>query len=471
MVQLQIQALIQLERQIPASFKLNLTDDEIDIKEIKRLLPKKRLAAIANWQGKQVFIKCFYGVSFTKYATREAKGITYFKEAEINTPLLLKKIVDTKQQAVLFIFEYINADAFSTQTRPPSQALEQAIAMIAKMHQRQIIQTDIHLENFLLTDNKTYLIDAGMVQKKYHLSPFQCQYNLALFLMEFSPFIDLSYLSLLDIYHQNNHKIKLTLDALKKEINRLRKKREFHYIYKKVFRNCSAFKVRKTLTQYIAIKRDKESPEIQTLCTNPDAYLAQSHILKSGHSATVGLLEIDHKKYILKRYNRKNWLHFILRSLIPSRAAVSWRNGHLLLSYHLITPTPIALIEQRIGWFRGKSWLLLAYLEGETLMDYFQDHSKQAKSKTFLTKLTQFIHILPTIQVSHGDFKAPNILIQKNQQLCFIDLDGMRSHRTKKTFNQAYLADLKRLERDIGKQLGKHFFIQLKSGIKDENMG
>jgi len=455
------QALSELGRSLPDTFELRFDQTILEIREIKRILPKKRFAALAYWQNKRVFVKCFYGKQFNKYVQREQIGIQNLVNANLPSPTLLATLTDS-QNACILIFQYIKTtQTFSTQDSPTLNILKKSVELIAKMHVKNLLQTDIHLDNFLIKQDLIYIIDAGLIKKyKKNLTVKQRGDNLSLFLMEFSPFLNLFLDILLPIYNQYFEQ-PLTIAEIKKTIFKQRKKRERHYIYKKVMRNCSAIKVRKTWRRYIAIKRDQDQPEIEQLCQNPDDYLEQSKIIKSGHSATVGLLEISGKRYLLKRYNRKNWVHFIIRSLIASRAAVSWRNGFLLRSYHIETPMPIALIEQRWGFLRGRSWLLLEYIEGQTLMNYFEKFPKKAEHPFFLDQLAQFVDTLATIRVSHGDLKAPNLLLTTDNKLYFIDLDAMTSHNQLKTFNPAFLKDLKRLERDIMGQVNTDFLFKL----------
>ncbi len=462
MKSLTIEQLLAQKRDIPPQFILNIDQQSFEIKEIKRLLPKRRIAALAIWQDQMVFIKLFFGKHYQRYATRELNGIDCFKQTQVAYPQLLNYFNDQSAHAALLVFELIENSHTLLDTQTDPKNLKSIIDIMATLHQKNILQTDIHLDNFLLTKDKIYIIDAGMVKaSKNKLSVDQRLNNLATLFIQFSPLYPLILDDLLSHYNALFNDQKIQLIDLEKQILKQRKQRESHYMYKKVFRNCTLFLMRQTSYRYFIITRDLYTKNIENLCSDPDQYLEQARIIKSGRTAKVGIVTLDHKQYLLKRYNRKNWFHFIARSLFKSRAAVSWQNGHLLQLYDIETPSPVALIEQRWQFFRGHSWLLLEYDEGQDLLAFF--NQSNAINPEFLEKLQVFITILPKILVSHGDFKAPNILLKKNGDLSFIDLDGMRAHRSFKSFYPYYLNDLERLKRDIGQYIDPDFFVKLES--------
>ena len=67
---------------------------------------------------------------------------------------------------------------------------------------------------------------------------------------------------------------------------------------------------------------------------------------------------------VVKRYNMKSVSHRISRLFRRSRASRAWSYGHLLNSLGIRTPHPIALIEERFGFLRGKAYLITEYCSG-----------------------------------------------------------------------------------------------------------
>jgi serine/threonine-protein kinase RIO1 len=64
-----------------------------------------------------------------------------------------------------------------------------------------------------------------------------------------------------------------------------------------------------------------------------------------------------------------------------------------------------------------------------------------------LLALDALLRQMVTARLSHGDFKANNLLLRDNH-LAIIDLDSMRQHNSEEKFRRAFARDLKRLLRN-----------------------
>ena len=64
-----------------------------------------------------------------------------------------------------------------------------------------------------------------------------------------------------------------------------------------------------------------------------------------------------------------------------------------------------------------------------------------------LVPLTTLIGRLYAAQISHGDLKATNLIVDKGK-VVLMDLDGLRIHRTRKRFSRHYRKDCERLLRN-----------------------
>ncbi|MGB1686764.1 MAG: hypothetical protein ACPHE0_09880, partial [Pseudomonadales bacterium] len=62
---------------------------EVTIRKVLRLLPARRIVAVAEVDGLEVLVKIFVGRSAARYGRREVKGVTALKEAGVETPALL----------------------------------------------------------------------------------------------------------------------------------------------------------------------------------------------------------------------------------------------------------------------------------------------------------------------------------------------------------------------------------------------
>ena len=148
---------------------------------------------------------------------------------------------------------------------------------------------------------------------------------------------------------------------------------------------------------------------------------------------------------VVKRYNLKNIWHAFGRSWRPSRAWHSWREGHRLRFYGIATPEPLALVEERFGPLRRRAFLVNAFCPGRDLLEILSaDAEPPAEIAAALLALFGTLHAL---RISHGDFKATNLLWHDGQ-VVLIDLDAMTQHRSSRTHAQAWRRDRARFLRN-----------------------
>ena len=129
---------------------------------------------------------------------------------------------------------------------------------------------------------------------------------------------------------------------------------------------------------------------------------------------------------------------------MPSRAAVSWKNGHLLEFNHIPTAKPLLMLENRWGAFRGRSYVLTEYIGGIHAFDYFEQNLVATEREAMAIKINTLIKHLHQSGFVHGDLKAHNIWIKGNEPI-LIDLDGMEREQ-----QPLIEKDWLRLHRDLG---------------------
>jgi len=118
---------------------------------------------------------------------------------------------------------------------------------------------------------------------------------------------------------------------------------------------------------------------------------------------------------------------------MPSRAADSWKNGHLLEFNHIPTAKPLLML----------SYVLTEYIEGCHAFDYFESSHPLGEREAMAVKINTLIKHLHQSGFVHGDLKAHNIWIKGNEPI-LIDLDGMEREQ------QPLIAkDWSRLHRDL----------------------
>lgn len=440
------------------SFVLRLIDgSEFVCEQVVRVLPGRRLVCRGAWNGRAIFAKLFFGKSAASYAKRDREGSQWLHSAQVLTPDLLHSTELTPKISVLIyaaIENTQNAEHYWHERPQLYDVLAKSLVnTLAKHHSAGLIQTDLHLKNFLIQEQvadelKVYTLDGDGIRKIGRLG-IKCKRlrNLATLFSKFDVLNDVSipalyrqYCSAMGVYYSvadERHVIKLVWH-IRHRVSRT-------YADKKVFRTCTDVTVAKSFKHFHALAADVLT-NAQTV--NLDTYLVDSKAnLKNGNTCTVGLGDFANQRVVIKRYNIKNLWHGISRALRPSRAAVSWANAHRLIISNITTPKPLALIEDRWGCLRGRAYFLSAYVDAPDVTQFFAQQPDVELQKTAAQSLANLFLKLYLLRFAHGDCKASNIKIVHGEPV-LIDLDSMCSYGacwlSNWRFEQAHVKDLKR---------------------------
>jgi len=413
-----------------------------------RVVPGRREVYRGEWQGQGVFAKIFLGKDALKYAKRDADGIAILQQEHIATPKLLHAGTGTMHSGelvqVIVLEEIKNSKNIEElwPTLKPKARLELAkklVKVIALHHDADIIHTDLHLKNFLVTDDFVYTLDGDGIRQYAGLTYKRALHNLAEMVSKFDALEQAEWLQqLLDAYHTIiSWHLPMGAEQVASLANHYRLKAVNNYA-NKVFRNCTDVSVSQSTSAFQAWSNAFDLPKDLDL----DALLESGARLKSGKTCTVGLAEIAGKQIVIKRYNIKDLAHAFSRAFRPSRAAVSWGNAHRLKLLGIPTAAPIALLETRkFGFLRGKAYFLTEFINVPDAMEFFaQTQDKGARTDAVKNICTLFYRLY-LLQISHGDMKATNIKMQGTQP-ALVDLDAMRQHR--RTCLKAHVRDLRR---------------------------
>jgi hypothetical protein len=120
----------------------------------------------------------------------------------------------------------------------------------------------------------------------------------------------------------------------------------------------------------------------------------------------VSLAEIDGIKTVIKRYNIKSFWHGINRACRQTRAAGSWANAHRLNILGIATPKPIALIEERFGYFRGKAYFLSEYLDAPDASTFFAQIKNKKSQAEAIQNIVEMFYRMYLLKLSHGEKKT-----------------------------------------------------------------
>lgn len=450
--------LAQSGRQPPLPLSLDLPESSLQFDRWLRVLPGQRYVGLARWQGQPVLAKVLVGPKGIKNFHKELAGAQYLATPPLDSPRLLVQTL--LSDGGCLVFEYLaesqslgeawQAVAHELSCTQAQQAiLAEALQAIAQLHRLGLWQSDLHLDNLLRHQNKLYWIDGGGVQVEalgQPLSSVRIEENLGVFFAQLSPELSLHLDALLSLYQQHNPVV-LSLAAVSEHCARVRRWRVRDYL-KKAGRDCSLFSAQRGATGLRVVWR-AALPELETLLQAPDTFIAQGHIYKTGGAATVARVLYQGKPLVVKRYNIKNFAHWLKRFWRPSRAWHSWLEAQRLKLSGIATPLPLAVMERRWCGLRGPAWLVSEYLDGSDILTCFADHLDGSVPEQQLQALDRLFAALVRERISHGDLKGYNILWDAQLgQWSLIDLDAMQQHTSDSRFAKAYRQDRARFLRN-----------------------
>ncbi|UVM27949.1 lipopolysaccharide kinase InaA family protein [Pseudomonas sp. B21-021] len=432
---------------------------DLQLLSLLRVLPGQRYVGAGVWRGRPVLAKLLVGSKAARHFQRELEGVKLLAAQGMTTPLLLADGLKDGEGGWL-LFEFLEGaeslgDAWSKVESLPvladeqSAVLAEALGAIGQLHGKGLWQEDLHLDNLLRHGGQLYLIDgAGICAENagQPLSRHKVLENLGVFFAQLPKSLEPFTEELLVYYLLSNSEHALPLEALQKQIDKVRAWRLKDYLIK-VGRECTLFSVKRGAFGLRSIRREEE-PAMLPVLEQADALLDQGHLYKTGGAASVGKVEVAGRPLVIKRYNIKNFAHWLKRFWRPSRAWHSWREGNRLAFLGIATPKPLAVLETRFFWLRSKAYLITEHLAGPDIIERFAPYVESGEApESELQALDQLFARLIAERISHGDFKGHNLFWQEDRW-ALIDLDSMCQHGSVGSFAPAYARDRARFMRN-----------------------
>ncbi|GAB7530780.1 lipopolysaccharide kinase InaA family protein [Pseudomonas sp. 3A(2025)] len=432
---------------------------ELQLLSLLRVLPGQRYVGAGVWRGRTVLAKLLVGNKAARHFQRERDGVLLLAELGITTPLLLADGLQDGEGGWL-LFEFLEqapslGAAWEQVQHLPAladeqqQVLGEALAAIGQLHLKGLWQEDLHLDNLLRHAGKLYWIDGAGIcveQPGQPLSRQKVLDNLGVFFAQlpkrFEPFTE----ELLVHYLLSNGEHGLPVEALQKQIDKVRQWRLKDFL-SKTCRECSLFSVVDNASGFQAIRRDEVEAMLPVL-DRADELLEAGHLYKTGGAASVGRVDVQGRPLVIKRYNIKNFSHWLKRFWRPSRAWHSWREANRLMFLEIATPKPLAVREQRFFGLRHKAWLVTEFLPGPDIIERFAPYVTTGEvPEAELQALEQLFAQLIRERISHGDFKGHNLFWHQDRW-ALIDLDAMQQHTSQAAFAAAFARDRARFMRN-----------------------
>ena len=179
----------------PTRFRLDKDDggkgdgEVIEFDDVLRDLPGRRVSGRATWHGRDVFVKVrFGGPSALRRIEAEANVARVVAERGFATPKVLgvmrcRAVTNSEpddgdastatSSGAALVLEWIDAAPLSTALDPrlaPADAappLRSLVGLMARLHDAGLNQTDLHFENFLVTDPKVHSADVRSTASSY----------------------------------------------------------------------------------------------------------------------------------------------------------------------------------------------------------------------------------------------------------------------------------------------------------------
>ncbi len=416
------------------------------------VIPGQHCAIQTQWGGQTVIIKTF---SSKRQAARVLQSSELLTANAIPTPKLLHQAWAQGKTLYVLIFEFVQPaydwDVLWKQSddNKRDKLVCGLIAVMANLHNAGLIQCTLTIDNFLISHHCIYLLAEGQVKKVTQRASVGWQVglkNLALLLAAL-PVASIEKYEIYYRYYIQKRQMAFTL----LELNYLTKwiqqsHRQSLYAYqRKVFSEGQEFVAQKNWRHVWICDWAFDTTAMRILLNDPEAILEgpTAKIMKACATTTVSQVTINGHKLVVKRYNIKGFWHSLRRALRTTRAAISWRSAHSLRLAQIATPKPVAMIEKRYGPLRSTSYYVSEYVAGNSLLDYATEKNPVEELMFIADKITHLFGRLADAQITHGDFKATNILLAGSQPI-LLDLDALRFHRCAWYWRQAAKRDRKR---------------------------
>ncbi len=420
--------------------------------ESLRLLPGRRLTALAICSNREYVIKVFapYRRAQNEFQS-EIKGYELLHNTSHTMPLrvyygladdgvniiIYQHLAHARTLKDIFLHQPSISDA-------AKKYFSQLIDLFVRFRRNNLIHEDPHLENFLLNSDKIYILDTGAVRKVDN--EYLIDRNVALMFAQFPRSL-----------HVESLWLERYLRGLGKDINSphaeeliklIRKQQQWResHVLKKIYRECTAFHVRSTTYGRLIMDRDYLCGGLINVISDPEHMFDNENtvMLKQGNTSTVGIINVDNRQYVAKRYNIKNFSHRLKLTWRESRASRSWRNAHRLQLRGIHTAKPVALVECLQGRLKGVSLYVMEYVAGSNSDEFFRrQHATEKAKNDVAIKMLGLIEELATGGLVHGDLKSTNFIIHGNEPV-LIDLDAMKTVNNHRLLLQGVERDRRR---------------------------
>lgn len=192
----------------------------------------------------------------------------------------------------------------------------------------------------------------------------------------------------------------------------------------------SGFLRRETQLRSAIIDPNLPRDLIEQLWRDPEALIQSGEMMRLTSLRRTVRLTWASQQYVLKQY-RPTWWHFVRQLPLSSWSASTFKATIKLINAGVVTPRPVACIENRWGSLRRDSFLMYEYVEGVTLRSYLKAKAKQPRplAEHLSRQIRDLWQRLEDLRASLDDAHTGNFIVCPAGNLWIIDLDNTRFHR------------------------------------------
>ncbi len=428
-----------------------------------RLLPGRRLTALSVCGGMEYIIKIFLSNRYAQKEFRsELRGYELLHDYSYDMPSRIYHGPASDGVSII-IYEYLDqartlSDIFSHQ--PPvdgagKKYFLQLMDLFVRFRKDRLVHRDPHLGNFLLRGDTIYIVDMGAIYKvynKYLISESMSlgrnyriaasisinnqhlmDKNLALMFARFPKALHIESLYLKSYLRElNKGDSEAHARVLVKWMERRQQGLESKFlgnIYReKTSGECTAFHVRSDRYRRLIINRHYLQDELINFISDVGNVFNNENtvLLKQESTKTVGIVSVDSRQYVVRRYNIPNFVHRLKLMGYENQVSRSWRNAHRLQFRGMRTAKPVALMECFNGRSKGMALYVTEYIPGSNADEFFrQEHLPEEIKNDIAMKIIGFMDELAMGRLVHGNPKLTSFVIDGNEPV-LINLDTMK---------------------------------------------
>ena len=355
-----------------------------------REVPQKKTVYDGSLNKSDVIIKIFIN---KQDFLKELKGVLLLISGSVKTPRILFQgkqkenwiIAYEKIENAQSVFEFLNSEKNEIKK---NKVIANVILINEDMAQKNLIQKDNYLKNYLINKNGViYVIDGEQIKKINYFNYLIKWKYLALLISK----LDINQFNF--IVKKFNYKNNIFFQYF----YHFSKYKEIIKFKKKCLRNSTDFETYFMDNQKIIKKR--ESFFNESILKTID----KQNIIKDGNTCTV----FQYKDFVIKRYNIKNFWHFLRLQFTKSRAINSWQASNIFNLLGIATAEPVCVIQKRKAFFVTESLFVTRLINGENITEYMKNYYRENKipSKILHKKLQLLLSQLKFHKIFHGDLK------------------------------------------------------------------